>query len=124
MLGLQLWHLLKSTELTEVLSQIDKLFIDLLNKVRAGYRCDYVRKLRKARFIHESDENYPKDSLHMYAANEPAVKRNEAVLNELPDEVYVLEANDKILNNFKYQLALTWAAQNQKQTNRMFSQVA
>ena len=28
-------------------------------------------------------ESYPKDALHLYAENEPAVKRNEAVLNDV-----------------------------------------
>ena len=41
-------------------------------------------------------ENYPKDALHMYTENEPAMKRNEAVLNELSGELYIIEANDKI----------------------------
>ena len=56
----------------------------MLNKVRVGNIDDEVEKLLKARFIHESDENYPVDALYMYAENEPAVKRNEAVLNNLP----------------------------------------
>ena len=45
------------------------------------------------------------------------MKRNEAVLNELPGEIYTIEANDKIPYNYKYPLALIQAAQNQKQTN-------
>ena len=71
----------------------------------------------QGKFIRESDENYPKDALHMYAENEPAMKRNEAVPNKLPGELYTLEVNDKIPNNCKYPLALIQAAQNQKQTN-------
>ena len=45
------------------------------------------------------------------------MKRNKAVLNELPGELYVIEVNDKIQDNCKYPLALIQAAQNQKQTN-------
>ena len=40
--------------------QNDKLFIELLNKVQVGNIDDGVKKLLKARFIHESDENYQK----------------------------------------------------------------
>ena len=81
LLGLQLWHLFKYAELTEVVRQNDKLFIDLLNKVRIGNIDDDVENLLKARFMCESDENYPKDAVHIYAENEAAMKMNEAVLN-------------------------------------------
>ena len=53
----------------------------------------------------------------MYAENETAVKRNEAVLKSLPGDLYATEANDKISDNCKYPAALLQAAQNQKQTN-------
>ena len=53
----------------------------------------------------------------MYAENEPAMKKNEDVLNYLSGELYTTEANDKIPNNCKYPLALIQAVQNQKQTN-------
>ena len=47
----------------------------------------------------------------MYAENEQAMKRNEAVLNELPGELYIIEANDKGPDNCKYPLPLIQAAQ-------------
>ena len=100
LLGLKLWHLFKYAELTEVVRQNGKLFIDLLNNAGIGNNDDDVENLLDARFIRESDENYPKVALHMYAENEPAMKRNEAVLNELPGELYIIKANDKIPDNF------------------------
>ena len=117
LLALQLWHLFKYVELTEVVRQKDKLFIDLHSKVQVGNIDDDVENLLKARFVFESDEKYRKDALHMYAQNEPAMKRNEVVLNELPGELYIMEVNDKIPDNCKYPLTLIQAAQNQKQTN-------
>ena len=89
----------------------------MLNKVRVSNIDDDVENLLKARFIRESDENYAKDALHMYVENEPPMKRNEAVLNELLGELYTIEANEKIPDNCKYPLALMQVAQNQKQTN-------
>ena len=53
----------------------------------------------------------------MYAENEPAMKMNNAVLNDLPGELYNKEADDKILDNCKYPLATIQTAQNQTQTN-------
>ena len=67
LLGLQLWYLVKYAELTEVVRQNGKLFNDFLSKVRAGNIDDDVENLLKATFIRESDENHPKDALHMHA---------------------------------------------------------
>ena len=111
LLGLQLWHLFKYAELTEVVRQNDKPFIDMLNKVRVGNVDDDVEQLLRAKFVCESDENYyPKDALHMYAENEPAIDRNEAFLNNLPGELYTIEADYKIPDNCKYPLAMILAA--------------
>ena len=108
---MQLWHLLKYAELTEVVRQKDKLLIDLLNKVWvANIDDDYVEQLLKVRFIHESNENYPKDTLHLYGENEPAMKRDDAALNDLPGKLYTIEADDKVPDNCEYPLATIEAA--------------
>ena len=85
----------------------------MLNKVCVGNIDDEVENLLKSRFTQKSDENYPKDALHMYAENEPAMKRNEGVLNELPGKLYTIEPD-----NCSYPLVLIQAAQNQKQINK------
>ena len=59
-----------------------------------------MQKIYKARLVRESDENYPKDALHLYAKGKPAMKRNEVKQS-----------------NCKNPLALIQAAQNQKKTN-------
>lgn len=52
----------------------------MLNKIRV-VNIDDVEKLFKAKFINKSDETCPTDILCMNAENEPAMRRNEAVLN-------------------------------------------
>ena len=75
---MQLWHLSKYAELTEILRQNDKPCIDLLNKVQVGDINGDVGNLLKARFIQESDESYPKAALNIYAENKQLMKMNEA----------------------------------------------
>ena len=57
LLSLQLWQLFKYEDLTEVVRQNDKLFIDLLNKVWVGNIDDDVKNLLKTRFTSEPDGN-------------------------------------------------------------------
>ena len=78
----------------------------MLNNVRVVDIDDHVEHLLRARLTRESDENYPKDALHKYIEKEPAMERNEAILNYLPSDLYTIDANDKIPDNCKYPLAL------------------
>ena len=59
----------------------------MLSKVRVG-RIDDAEKLLKARFLHASHENYPKDPLRMYAEKK----------NGLSGEIYT-KTDDKIPDN-------------------------
>ena len=78
------------------------------NKFRVGNTNDNLKKLLKTKFVNESDENYPKVVLHMCTQNEPAMKRNEAVLNDLTGEFYAIEANDKVPDNFTHTHNTHW----------------
>ena len=98
LLGLKLWNLFKYAELAKAVRQNGKLFIDFLDLFRVGNIDDDLKKLPEIRFIRESDENYSKDAWHMC---EPAMKRNEIVLNDLPGQLYTTESNDKTPDNCK-----------------------
>ena len=90
--------------------------MDVLKNFRVGKIDDDVQELLKARFINESDKNYPKEALQIYAENERAMKKNTFVLNDLRDELYTIIVTDKVSDNCKYQMTLMQAAQNQKET--------
>ena len=64
LLDLQLWDSFKYAELSEVVTQIHKLFIYLLNIN------DDIKNILKARFVCESDKNYPKDALRTHESTE------------------------------------------------------
>ena len=53
-------------------------------------------------------------------------ERNEAVLNDLPGELYTIETNNKIPDKYKYPIALVQVTQNQKKKRKtqMFRKVA
>ena len=53
----------------------------------------------------------------MYAENEPAMGRNDTVLNDLPGELYTIEAHSKITDNCKHPLTTIKAVRNHKHTN-------
>ena len=60
----------------------------MLKNVRLSIVHENTEKLLKARFIDQSDKDYPHDTLHIHAENAPTVLRNQTVLNNFPGEVY------------------------------------
>ena len=117
LLSLQLWHLFKYAELTEIVRQSDLMFQNLLNNVRIGEIDEQNENLLKSKFILESDKNYPNNALHMYAENEPTIFRNQMILDVLPGQLYTIKAIDKIPDDCSYSRNVIQDAQNQKQTN-------
>ena len=111
-LSLQLWHFFKYAELTKVIRCSDSRFVNVLENVCLGTVCVNTEKLSKARFIDQSDKNYPHDALHIYAKNTSTVLRNQNVLNNLPGEVYSTENNDKIPDDCRYLFFVIQSAQN------------
>ena len=70
----------------------------MLNKVRVGNIDDDVENLLKAKLINESDENYSKDTLHMYGENEAAMKN----IYNFCYNVLVLKKIGKTLKNCSF----------------------
>ena len=105
-------------ELTKAARQNNKLFIGLLNKVWVGNIVDDVEKLLK--IYTWIWWKLSKRWLTHVVENEAAMKRNDAILNDLPGKLYAIETDGKIPDNCKYKLATIHAAQNQKQRNRRF----
>ena len=52
-----------------------------------------------------------------YAENELAMKRNDPILNDLPEELYTIDTHEKVPDNCKHPLSTFQSAQNKKQTN-------
>ena len=107
-LALNLWRMFQFAELTEVMRQRgDVKFIDLLNKIRVVNIDEGVQKQIRERFIEESDINYPKNALHMYAENYPTVEHNRKILDKFPSKTYMISAIDQIPDDCKYPATFT-----------------
>ena len=69
-------------------------------------------------FIDLSDKNCSYHGLPIYVENAPAVLRSQTALDNLPGEIYSIEANNKITNNCAYSFSAIEVVKNQiKKTN-------
>ena len=63
-------------------------FINVLKKVDLGEIGKNVENNLKARFVNESDRNYPRNALHIYAERQPTTLRNQIIVVDLPSKIY------------------------------------
>lgn len=69
--------------------------MDLLNQVRIGKLNNENEKLLKSRFIAKDSENYPFESLHIFAENAPANQHNQQMLQQLETPLFEILAIDE-----------------------------
>ena len=84
-------HLIISTSNATLEVPSPRPCIDLLNSFWDVNIDDDLENLLKARFIWESDKDYPQGALLIYAENEPFMKKNGVALNDLPGQIYTVE---------------------------------
>ena len=112
-----LWRLFKMGELTEVMRQKgDTVFIDLLNAVRVGKITHDDETLLQSKFIMKNDPNYPTDAIHIWAENDPVLKHNTFMLNNIEFPLYTLNATDILPKNVKSTLIERALDRSQMQT--------
>lgn len=92
----------KYDELKQVIRQRNQISDNVVNIVRLGTDNKNIDKVLKARFIDQSEKNYPYYAYNMYAQNASTVLRNKTAINNLPSEVYSIEANKNVLDDCRY----------------------
>ena len=102
LLSLKLWHLIKYDELKQVVRQRNQIFDNVVNIVCLGTDNKNIDKLLKARFVDQSEKSYPYYAYDIYAENASMVLRNKTAINNLPSEVYSIEANENVSDDCRY----------------------
>ena len=90
----KLWDRFKMGELNISQRQKDNIFIDLLNRCRIGELSDDDIDLLGSRHV-DNFEEYPKESIHLFAENAPCEEYNKIMLGKINSKSYVIEAIDK-----------------------------
>ena len=108
-------------ELTQVMRQTDKDFIEMLNKIRKGLVDESSEKMLRSRFVDRSNSNYPKYGLHVFAENAPVSSHNVELLNELSNNEIETHSIHKIPTNCKIPQCQVTTAENQSHSKNRFS---
>ena len=90
------WHVFKMIELTEIMRQKDdQPFIEQLNRFRTGSQTNEDIQCIQSRSTCPLDDNYPTDSLHIWAENNPVTQHNNAKLKQIQRPLFQLTAIDQ-----------------------------
>ena len=83
-------------ELPEIMRQKDdQHFIRLLNRLRTGSQTEQDINCITSRSISPLAENYPSNTLHIWAENDPVNEHNNKQLEQLSTPLFVLRATDQ-----------------------------
>jgi len=99
-----LWNLFSVINLEENHRQGDeKVFGDMLNRVRIGAQTDEDIAMLQTRVRPRSDPSLDSDTLHIYGTNAKVNARNKAKLNEIDGPLYTIKAKNysKTIKTFK-----------------------
>ena len=82
-------------ELDQIMRQQgDNKFTDILNRIRTGSLCNEDCKILSERIVKKSDNNYPREAMHIWAENKPVDSRNKEMLNLINEELVTITAHD------------------------------
>ena len=92
------WHTFLLHELTQIMHQKDMQFSDLLNVVRIRQPDhnsveDQMLKAREIK-IDDTQSEYPRHAMHVFATNEQAAMWNDKMLKDLKNEMFSYVADD------------------------------
>lgn len=93
-------------------------FIGLLNHVRTAELNDRNVKLLKSKFV-DSNDDYQKDALHIFAENIPANISNITILESIDHELYSIQAIDDLSKNVAASKIEQVLNQNQSDIDRL-----
>ena len=75
-------------ELDQIMhQQRDDKFTELLNRVRIRSLTDEDHTILSERIVKKSDNNYPREAMHICAENKPADAHNKTCLNPLMESL-------------------------------------
>ena len=92
--------------------QDDKMFINLLNKIRVGQMDQNAEYVIKSRFMDKDNTSYPCNDFHTFAGNAPVKRHNENRLKNMPGKLIAIPVKDEVPKNSK--IFDVWEAQNRK----------
>ena len=75
-------------ELDQIMRQQgEDKFTELLNRVRIGSLTDKDHKILSERIVKKSDDNYPREAMHIWAENKPVDAHNKKCLTPLMESL-------------------------------------